>query len=133
MAVRSTLRAGRPLPPEIFLVLISLKGWVGSRDIERPKGLGQLKNPMISRNEPATIRLVAQCLNQQSYRVTLPPKYYLKADKPGVRVMKAVEKEVKCPVSLNYWAHIDYILATYTKFRGVIQFASKLSNTISGL
>jgi hypothetical protein len=57
MAVRlSTSRAGRPLPPEGFLILIS----VGDlRAKVRLEGLGQLKNPMTSSGiEPATFRLV---------------------------------------------------------------------------
>jgi hypothetical protein len=54
MAVRfSTLRAGRPLPPERFLVLISLRGGVDTRAIVRLEGLGQLGI------EPAAFRLVA--------------------------------------------------------------------------
>jgi hypothetical protein len=49
MAVRlSALRAGRPLPPGRFLVLISVRGWVGPRTIVRPEELGQLRNPMTS-------------------------------------------------------------------------------------
>jgi hypothetical protein len=64
MAVRlSILGAGHPLTPERFLVLISVRGWVNLRAIVRLEGLGQMKNPMISSGvEPATFRLVAQCL-----------------------------------------------------------------------
>jgi hypothetical protein len=49
MAVRlSALRAGRPLPPGRFLVLISVRGWVDPRAIVWLGGLGQLKNPATS-------------------------------------------------------------------------------------
>jgi hypothetical protein len=46
MTVRSALRAGRPLPPERFLVLISLisvRDRVDPRAIMLLEGLGQLK------------------------------------------------------------------------------------------
>jgi hypothetical protein len=44
MAVRlSALRAGHPLPPGRFLVLISVRGWVDPRVIVRLEPLGQLK------------------------------------------------------------------------------------------
>ena len=69
-------KVGRPthrpplFPQEICLVLISLRGWGAPMTIVRPWRLNQWNISKIpSKIEPATITLVAQCLNKLHDRV----------------------------------------------------------------
>ena len=76
----STLGAGHLYPQEIFLVLISVRGWVESW----PKGHSEAGRIMSMKNsvtpvgiEPAAFRLVVQCLDKQRHHMPhTVEKYY---------------------------------------------------------
>jgi hypothetical protein len=70
----SVLRAGCPVPPGRFLVLISVRGWVDPRAIVRLEWLGQWKNPVTSSViESMTFRLVAPYFENNKSRPMKSP------------------------------------------------------------
>jgi hypothetical protein len=112
MKVVSALRTGHLYPQEIFLVLISVRGWVNPRAILRPEGLCKWKMPGTPPgNKPPAFRVFAAGPNQLRPRGAPPP--------PQLQYsIKLLRCWLLCPNNyVSFFLQMNQVLHSYVRCR----------------
>ena len=100
-----------PLPPGIFLVLISTRGWVDPRAMVWSEGNVSLKNPVIPPGiDPGTVRLVAQRLNHYATQGPLYTKLLT------INMEKNIQSTKCCPFVMHAFLNWTYSASHYSSF-----------------
>ena len=127
----SALRTGRLYPQEIFLVLISVRGWVDPRAIVWSEGFYVNENPLTPAGiEPVTYRFVAQLLNHSLCLFFCHNVSWLTFDNiislAGIRVLrKVIAVDISFNTEKQKWTVLiyDFDCLVFYDFWGCVPLA----------
>jgi hypothetical protein len=134
----SALCVGHFLPPGIFLLLISVKGWFNPRAIVQLKGLGKLKNPM-TWAEPLCLNQLYYCLPDNIFLQRLKMWLFMRYGELSVTFLKPwlklccvrnsayVEHSFDFIIFKGDWALVFCFLYKHVTFKPLVTFPNKVT------